>query len=560
MKIKTVKKLVVVGLVLILIAGAGHFGIRGYASLRQARLVKQAKEYLAQADERKALLCLQRALRYNSRDIEACRLMAELADRTGSIPAAFIWRSRLVELNPRSLNDRLALVQSAIAVRDYAAATNALEGVDAAGRQTAAYHNIAGVAALTVNQVAQAEGHFLEASRLEPTNAVPQLNLAVVRLHGSNAPTVAQARATLSGISATNSALRCQALRELLGDALRSRQTNAALALSKELVQQTNSAFSDRLLRLDVLKGSQDAEFKPALAAYQRDAGTNTANISKLGLWQMTRNGPADALVWLQTLPISTRTNQAVAPVLADCHAALQDWKGLQSAIDKQNWAELEFVRLAYKTRALRGQDLGGAAKGEWELALKAAGGQKQALMMLLRLAALWNWQTEGEEILWTIYNLDQSDPRAAQALSRVLLTNGRTRSLMSLFSQQVKRAPEDLGAKNNLAMTALLLEAPELKPHDLAREVYEKAPTNASFASTYAFSLHLQKKDAEALKVLQQLPPKALEDPSIAGYYGLVLKATGNAQKARACLDAAAKAPLLPEEKKLFEGARAKL
>jgi hypothetical protein len=86
---------------------------------------------------------------------------------------------------------------------------------------------------------------------------------------------------------------------------------------------------------------------------------------------------------------------------------------------------------------------------------------------------------------------------------------------------------------KNNLAMTALLLDAKELKPHDLAREQYQKAPTNAAYNSTYAFSPHLQEKNAEALKVFQTLKPKELEDPSIAGYYGVVLNASGSKEKA---------------------------
>ena len=127
----------------------------------------------------------------------------------------------------------------------------------------------------------------------------------------------------------------------------------------------------------------------------------------------------------------------------------------------------------------------------------------------------------------------------------------------MQLFSQELQRTPSDLAAKNNLAMIALLLDAKELKPYDLAREVYQQAPTNASFASTYAFSLYMQKKYAEALKVMQQLKPQDLEIPAIAGYYGLILKATGNGAKAKGYLDWTSKARLLPEERKLFAQAK---
>jgi tetratricopeptide (TPR) repeat protein len=551
------KTLLVVLILGIVALGGGYAGYRGYLSARQAHLIKQAQHYLAQPDVKKALLCLQRVLRSNPRNVEACRLMAELSE-AGRSPGALVWRSRVVELNPRSLDDRLALAQSAMMFRDYALATNALAGVDATGRKTAAYHNISGEVASTVGQLAQAEADFLEAARLEPANPVPQLNLAVIRLHGTNASALAEARAALTQISLSSPVLRCQALRELVVDSMRFRQTNAAMQLSGDLVQQTNSAFSDQLLRLDVLKATQNAGFKPALAALQREAGTNTAKIYELSMWQMTRIGPAETLAWLRSLPMSYQTNQPVALLTAQCQTTLGDWRGLQNSLKQQNWAELEFTRHALLSRALRGQDLTDAAKVEWSLALKAANGQKQSLIMLLRLATAWNWQSEGGDLLWTIVNQYPGEKWAFVALNQALNANGSTRSMMMLYSQELKRSPANLAIKNNLAMTALLLDAQELNPHTLAREVYQQAPTNAAFISTYAFSLHLQKKDAEALKVIELLKPQELQDPSIAGYYGLILKATGNGAKAKTYLELASKARLLPEEKKIFERARA--
>jgi predicted Zn-dependent protease len=106
--------------------------------------------------------------------------------------------------------------------------------------------------------------------------------------------------------------------------------------------------------------------------------------------------------------------------------------------------------------------------------------------------------------------------------------------------------------------MTALLLKAPEEKPFDLAREVYEANPTNISFASTYAFSLYLQDKSPEALKVFQQFDQKNFEDPEVSGYYGIILQATSHPRQARIYLDKATRAQvLLPEERRLFAGAR---
>ena len=120
---------------------------------------------------------------------------------------------------------------------------------------------------------------------------------------------------------------------------------------------------------------------------------------------------------------------------------------------------------------------------------------------MLLRLAAAWNWVAETEDLLWTIFHKFPGEKWAAVALSRNLLWEGRTRALMALYDEQARMNPADLSARNNLAMTALLLEARELRPQELAREVYRKAPTNPAYASTYAYSLHLQKRDARGFK-----------------------------------------------------------
>jgi Tfp pilus assembly protein PilF len=543
----------------LLLLGGAYAAYREYGSVRQTRLIRQARQYLAASDSAKAQLCLRTALGHNPKDLEACRLMAELAEASRS-PSALLWRSRVVELVPHSLLDRLALAQLALTLRDEASATNALEGVDAADKKTTAYHNIAGAVAAAANQRAEAEVHFLEASRLEPQNPAPQLNLAVVRLRGTNTSALAKARAVLQRLASnpTNSVLRCQALRELAVDAIGHHQDETALALSAQLIQETNAAFADRVLRLEVLLATRNADFKPALAASQREAAADSSRIYELATWEMAKTSPDDTLAWLRSLPLHTQTNQPTTLLVAECDAASNDWRGLHAWLEKQSWAELEFIRHAFMSRALRGEELANSATAEWEQALKSANGQKQSLVMLLRLAARWHWVSEGEDLLWTIVNRYSQEKWAAQALTQALFMDGQTRSLMQLSSLELKRNPSDLIAKNNLAMTALLLEAKELKPHVLAREVYQQAPTNSSFAATYAFSLYLQGKSGEALKVMRQLKPQDLESPSIAGYYGLILKATSSGAEARIYLDWTSKAALLPEERKLFAQARA--
>jgi tetratricopeptide (TPR) repeat protein len=538
---------------------AGYAGYRGYKVWKQNHLLSMASDFIAKSDTRNALLCLTQALRSNPRNVDACRLMADLLER-GRSPAALLWRSKVVEYGPKSTGDRLALAETALSVRDYATATNALDGISPGGKNTGSYHNLAGTVAVSGRQFDQAETEFVEAERLEPDNPAPRLNLSVLQLQSTNDQTLAEARNNLNALASnpTNGVLRCKALRELVMDAARYQHSETALALAIRLLHETNSAFSDRLLRLDLLRMTTNAEFSSTLETYQHEAATNSAKAYELAAWQVPRIGPEKTLGWLNTLPRSLQTNQPIALLEAECQEGAGDWPGLQASLQKQQWGDLEFIRHAFACRALRKQDLIDSAKAEWEQALKTANNQKASLAMLLRLAAQWNMNSEGEDILWTIVNRYPTEQWAFRALSQVLYVSGRTRPLMTLFSQQAKKNPADLSTKNNLATTALLLNAQEFKPYDLAREVYDKASTNASFASTYAFSLYLQKKNPEALQIIEKLDPKDLEKPSIAGYYGLILKASGSSAKAGTYFDYAFKTPLLPEERKLFEKAKA--
>ena len=536
---------------------AGYAGYHSYKIWKQKRLISMAHGFFEKGNTKGAMLSLREALTVNPFNLDANRLAADIC-LAGRSPETLIWRSRVVELSPHSVEDRLALAQSAMLFGELRVASNAIEGVNADGRRSVAFQNIAGAVAAAGNQLPEASAHFREAIRLDPANIAPRLNLAVIELHATNESAVAEARAVLQvfSVNPTNSNLRCQALRELVMDDLRHKRQSSALALSQELLLQTNSIFRDRLLRLEALQASSGSDFKTMLVACQREASTNLANIYELASWQQNHGTISEGLAWLQSLPAEVRTNQPVALLSAEFYTTLQDWRGLRASLEHQEWQTSDFVRHAFLARALRGLQLVDSSDAEWNKAVIATKGQKMSSIMLLRMAAQWNWHSECEAILRSIVSQYPNEKWAVKDLTGMYFFAGQTQSLLTLFSQQLKARPEDVTTKNNLAMTALLLGATELKPYDLAREAYEKAPTNSSFASTYAFSLLLQKKNAQALSVMDQLNPKDLEDPSIAGYYGMILQANGDRAKAKRYLALTAKATLLPEERKFFEKA----
>jgi predicted Zn-dependent protease len=242
---------------------------------------------------------------------------------------------------------------------------------------------------------------------------------------------------------------------------------------------------------------------------------------------------------------------------LADAYADRGDWVKLETLLQNQKWGDVDFIRLAHLTRAAREQKQDIAAQGYWQSAVRAAGGQIKPLTLLSRLAASWKMESEREDLLWTIVRRFPAERWALQALTEQYLAEGNTRGVQKVYATIVEANPDDLIAKNNLAAVDLLLNSQLAAAREFAFAAYTKYPKNSVFASTYAFSLYRQNRIAEALKVFESLPPNRLETPSIACYYGVVLAAAGESNKAKKYLNLASGANLLPEEKDLLKSAR---
>lgn len=554
------RKLLWIVLALAFVIGGIYLGRRIYVSARQTSLTKQAKEYIAAGDDKNALLCLRRIIDANSHDAEAYRLMAQIAEANRS-PNALTWRTKVLELNPTSFADQLALARIAVASGQYLTASNVLAQVAPANRKTVQYHTAMGTLEMLF-EPNRAVAEFTAALQLMPNDPTLQFSLAMSQLSITNSPQLqAAGRAKLQELSTKSSspAVRCQSLRQLIDDALRNKQPGEALTLVRQLLADPGAEFQDWLLRLGVLQATKNSGFQSTLAATERVAATNLVTAFDLGTWEQSKISPNVALNWLQSLPPGIQTNQPVALLMAQCRDAVADWRNLQATLERQKWGDLEFFRHAFLARALRGQNLEGAAKAEWEIAIRQVNGDKDQYGALLHLAAGWNWAGETEELCWAIVNQFPDEWGVVQTLTRTLYASGRTRALLTLYFQQAKRFPDNADVNNNLAMAALLLDAQEYKPAELAERTYKSNPTNPDFASTYAFSLYLQKRYADALKVMSSIKPEALENDQLAGYYGLVLAANGDMAKAKHYLMLGLNRPdhpPLPEERKLFERA----
>ena len=541
-------------LVALLIAGgiAGSlYGVyRGYTHWRQARLLRQTREHLAKSDLRQATHAIKQAVQNNPNDPATCRTMAEVAERAGSSVAVF-YRQRLLELEPNAVTNRFTLAKTALTFSEYAAADKALAAVPEAARASFDFHWMSALLCIPTHREPRAEEHLLAAMKLAPTNIVAPLKLAALRLQSADTNRHELARSLLLGLRNQPGA-KLDALRMLTEDAARTARTSAALTLSAELFK-SSEEFRDSLLRLQVVHRFQRAQYPELLVQLKARARENPIQAFELTQWLRGAGHADDAAQWLTVIPENVRRQLPLAPLVAGALEMKADWPALENFLTGQEWGRRDAIRHMFLARALRAREQGLAASVEWRKALKSAERNLVVLHELLEMTTAWNWEAETQEALWVVVNNWPNERDAFVALSSRLTKAGNTASLRTLFSRANQAAPENLAVKNNLVMTSLLLDARDKASHQKAFELYQTDPANPVLVSTYAFSLYLQNKAANALAAFAQLKPEQLLEPSVAAYYSLALAANGRAADAAKYLHAARTAKLLPEESTLL-------
>jgi tetratricopeptide (TPR) repeat protein len=549
-------RLAIVALALVLLIGAGIWlGRPPYRSWKERRFVTEAQAFMAKGDYANGSLCARQALALNPSNLVACQLMAGLAEMAGS-PALLDWRRRIAELAPTPEN-RLALASTALRFQQppYAVAVQILDDLRAGATNMPDFHVVSADLAIRLKELEKAESHFAAAARLDPTNDVHKLNLATLRLSSTNAALAGEGRAVLESLRRSTN-LGAVALRSLANDSLRHQDLAAAMTWSDQLIANPRCTTEDRLQHLDLLLSGKGPEFSSYLGGLKQRAVTNVAEVRGLSTWLIQRDRAGEALRWLTNLPPAIRSQQPVPLATAETYFALKDWSAVQGFLADKRWADLEFLRLALLSQAsLQQKQI--AATTLWRSAVRETGDRLGPQVILLGLADAWQRTEDKEELLWHVYERHPGERWTLSELGRLYQAEGNTRGLNKLFGVLAELNPKDFEVRNNLAATSLLLKLNLTKAYELARELHTERPDDAIIASTYAFALHLRGNTREGVAVLQKYKPEALEDPSVAPYYGVLLSAAGQPAQARKYLGLAPLAKLLPEEKQLLDNAR---
>ena len=544
----------IVGIIIFLIAG-GIIGHKSFRAWQERRLVAQANALVNEGNLKRASLDARRILQINPDSVEGCRIMARISEEGGS-RTAVDWRRRAVDLGGGKAADLLALAKTAARFGDKPSQDYAMSRLPEETKATAEYHLIAADIAGKNGDTAAVEKHLREASRLDPANKNTRVRLATLQLAAADEPTRAEGRRLLTELQA-DPEVRREATRRLAEDALRRQDLEGMMRLGQQLESFPDKTFEDRLFLLTGLHGSLDPRFTPFLQELQTAAVADPEHVAALLAWLNGNQMPAAAISWAGRLPPELLTQKAVPIALSDSYVAAKDWEGMLRMMQTGNWGGLDFLRSALQARASRELGNESDSAAQWNEALKKVTATPKQALVLAEIVKKWGWQKETIDVLWVAAKDPVAGDQALQALYRHFAQQGQTQDLYRVLLHRHEANPDDRDVQNNVAQLSLLLNLNADRGQKLARDLYEKEPGNAAYASTHAYGLHVQGDTKKALKIFSDMPPDEQRKPEIAAYYGIILAASGDHERAAEFLDLGEKAGLLPEEKTLVERAR---
>ncbi len=540
---------------LVAVSWGGH---RFYIRWQEHKLMRQAHVAFDKNDLRWASMAAQRAYAVDPKSVDACRTLAVIAEKQNT-PEAIDWRRRTVALVPDSMPDRVALVECALRLKQPAIATEALAQVPPAQQNDARFHTTAAHLALTKKDFASAEEHLETATRLAPNDSRLQLELAEFQIRSQDEAKREAGRA-LAGKLKSDPKVRLEALHVLVNDAVRRRSDSASVELAKELDAFPDAPFADRLLALGILRGLNDPAFTAALTRLQGESVKSAEKAVKLINWMNSHGLALLAIDWSKRLPSEMLDSIPLRFALADSYVRLRDWAALKAMVQRGSWERGEPVRRALLAKAARetGDDIG--YEKNWVAAVGAAEGDAIRLNLLQTIAFQWNWPEKGTAVLWMLADNPGAQRDALQALYRYYAEQRDTTGLYRALSRLVAVVPDDPAVRNNYAQISLLLKAETFRARGIARDLHEAHPHDSAYTSTYAFALFQSGDVKGAVKLMSQLTPAQLHEPSVAAYYAIVLAAAGQNDAATEYFGLAEKAKLLPEEEELVAKAKASL
>jgi len=546
----------VLGLVLILLL---VYGPRAYGSWRESRSLKRAATSLAHDDFDGAKRAARDVLQTRPDSLAALHVLAEATEKQNR-PETVVWRAKIAQLQPQSLDSQLNLASAALRFGELDTARKALASISPAERDRAAYHVVAGWLARAQGNDADVEQHFAAAVRQEPANDLYQFNLAVLRIRSAESEKSDPAREVLERLSKV-ARFRAGSLRALLNDAVQRDDLAQADVLAQELQMSQQVTFSDYLLCLEFYRKLDKQKFAALLEKVKPVAARNPADLALLLDWLNKNDLNNEVLKWMEKLPSDLTTSPPPCIAIAEALTKAKNWSRLKHWTRNGSWDYAEYLRFAYQAYAARQSRQSADAEfaALWSSAERAANDKEERELNLARLAAQWSLTSEAEKLWLRASKNAPSRREALEALLRIYRASDDLPNLYRTAQRLHETSPNESGAAANYARLGLVLDQNTADAHRVAREAYDRAPADINAAMTYAFSLYGLGRTEEGIEIMQKLPAEGVHDPHAAVYAVVLLLDHNQVEAAQEYIAAAQAGPIFPEEKKLLYEAVAK-
>jgi Tfp pilus assembly protein PilF len=540
------------------------YGSKLYENWRERRLLRQATTLLQEGKLDKAAQMAQELARRHPDSLAALSILADTAERQ-NLEEAVVWRERIARLLPKDPESQLNFASAALRFGKLDLAREALNRVSPSDLDSAAFHVVAGWLASAEGNFAEQEEQFSAAVKKEPKNDLYQFNLAALQIRSKDAEKSKDARDTLERLI-TITPYRTGALRALLNDAVERNDRTAADSLAQQLQMSPEVTFGDYLLCLNFYRKLDEKKFRQLLGKVKPFAARNASDLASLIEW-MNQNGLAgDVVKWVDTLPPARLSSPPASIAVADAYATVKNWSRLKRWTRTGTWGDAEYLRLAYDAIAERhlrsGHDSSANSEFEtlWQSVAKLSEDVPERELMLARLATKWQLANQAEELWVRVEENPTIRREALDNLRQQYRAKDKTTELYAVLQRLHESSPNEAPITADLARLGLNLGENTESSHQLAKEAYDRAPNEVDCAVTYAFSLHRLARNAEALAIIQSLPPERLHDAHTAVYVALVLVEGNELDGAKDYIATAEHDKLYPEEKKLLKEAKTKL
>ena len=552
----------IAGLAIALLIGVFFvsYGSKLYENWRERRSLQKATTLLQEGEFSKAAQIAQELARRHPDSLATLSILAETAEKQ-NLEEAVAWRERIARLLPKNPESQLNLASAALRFGKLDIAREALAQVSPSDRDSAAFHVVAGWLARWEGNFAEQEEQFAAAVKKEPKNELYQFNLAALQIRSKDAEKSKSARDTLERLI-TIAPYRTGALRALLNDAVERNDRSDADTFAQQLQMSPEVTFGDYLLCLNFYRKLDEKKFRQVLEKVKPFAARNASDLASLIDW-MNQNGLAgDVVKWIDKLGTARLNSPPASVAVADAYATAKNWSRLQRWTHTGNWGDAEYLRLAYRAIAERHLRSGNDSDFEtlWQSADELSQHESERELTLARLATKFQLENQAEELWVRVEENPTMRREALDNLRQLYRAKDETAKLYAVLQRLHESSPNEAPITADLARLGLNLGENTENSHQLAKEAYDRAPNDVNCAVTYAFSLHRLGRNADAVAIIQSLPPEQLHDPHAAIYVALIFLEGSELDAAKDYMDAAEKGKLYPEEKKLLEEAKTKL